>query len=322
MLHTLLELFNLQNAVTLLTALAAFATIVTIAGPLLSSDKLGTRMKYVATEREALRAKARENLSRERTRLRQTPQGFIKQLVDQLSKGNVLENEEIKNKLRQAGFRGQAPVYTFVFFRFVMPIILFLVALFYFFVINSFGMATMARFAASGAAGFVGFYLPNVFVQNVISRRQDSIRKAFPDALDLLLICVESGMSIEAAFQKVASEIGTQSIELAEELGLCTAELSYLPERRKAYENLATRTGLPGVKAVATTLIQAERYGTPLGAALRVMGQENRDMRMSEAEKKAAGLPPMLTVPMIVFFLPVLFVVILGPAVLKVFHWA
>ena len=115
MFHTFLELFNLQNAVTLLTALAAFATIVTIAGPLLSTDKLGTRMKYVATEREALRAKARENLSRERTRLRQTPQGFIKQLVDQLSKGNVLENEEIKNKLRQAGFRGQAPVYTFVF---------------------------------------------------------------------------------------------------------------------------------------------------------------------------------------------------------------
>ncbi|MBI1262085.1 MAG: type II secretion system F family protein [Rhizobiales bacterium] len=321
MFSTLMDMFTLQNGVMLLTAFAAFATIITILGPMMSGDKLGTRMKYVATEREALRAKARENLARERTRLRQTPQGFMKELVDKFSNSNVLDNEEIKNKLRQAGFRGQAPIYTFVFFRFVMPVILFLVTVFYLYVINSFGLQGFARLAAAGAAGFIGFYLPNVFVQNVISRRQDSIRKAFPDALDLLLICVESGMSIEAAFQKVASEIGTQSIELAEELGLCTAELSYLQERRKAYENLAIRTGLPGVKAVATTLIQAERYGTPLGAALRVMSQENRDMRMAAAEKKAAGLPPMLTVPMIVFFLPVLFFVLLGPAVLKVFHY-
>jgi tight adherence protein C len=124
-------------------------------------------------------------------------------------------------------------------------------------------------------------------------------------------------MSIEAAFQKVAAEIGSQSVELAEELALTTAELSYLQERRAAYENLAKRTGLPGVKAVSTSLIQAERYGTPLGQALRVMAQENRDIRMSEAEKKAAGLPPKLTVPMIVFFLPVLFAVILGPAIIK-----
>lgn len=321
MFSTLMDMFTLQNGVMMLTAFAAFATIITILGPMMSGDKLGTRMKYVATEREALRVKARENLARERMRLRQTPQGYMKQLVDKFSNSNVLDNEEVKNKLRQAGFRGQAPVYTFVFFRFVMPVILFLVTVFYLYVVNSFGLQGMARLAAAGGAGFIGFYLPNVFVQNVISRRQDSIRKAFPDALDLLLICVESGMSIEAAFQKVASEIGTQSIELAEELGLCTAELSYLQERRKAYENLATRTGLPGVKAVATTLIQAERYGTPLGAALRVMSQENRDMRMAEAEKKAAGLPPMLTVPMIVFFLPVLFFVLLGPAVLKVFHY-
>ena len=137
---------------------------------------------------------------------------------------------------------------------------------------------------------------------------------AFPDALDLLLICVEAGMSIESAFNKVAGEIGAASIALAEELGLTTAELSYLQERRKAYENLALRTGHEGVKAVTTALIQAERYGTPLGVALRVMAQENRDMRLAAAEKKAAALPAQLTVPMILFFLPVLFVVIMGPA--------
>ena len=140
----------------------------------------------------------------------------------------------------------------------------------------------------------------------------------FPDALDLLLICVESGMSIEAAFRKVSQEIGSQSIPLAEELTLTTAELSYLQDRKVAYENLAKRTDLEGVKAVCIALQQSERYGTPLGQTLRVMAQENRDMRMSEAEKKAAALPPKLTVPMILFFLPVLFVVILGPAAIRV----
>jgi tight adherence protein C len=133
-----------------------------------------------------------------------------------------------------------------------------------------------------------------------------------------MLICVESGMSVDAAFKKVSEEVGTQSIPLAEELALTTAELSYLQDRRQAYENLATRTNIDGVKAVCTALIQAERYGTPLGQALRVLAQENRDMRMAEAEKKAAGLPPKLTVPMILFFLPVLFVVILGPAAIRV----
>ena len=140
----------------------------------------------------------------------------------------------------------------------------------------------------------------------------------FPDALDLLLICVESGMSIEAAIQKVAAEMGSSSIELAEEMSLLSAELSYLPERRQAYEGFAKRSNHPGIKSVATAMTQAERYGTPLGAALRVMAKENRELRIAAAEKKAAQLPAKLTVPMIVFFLPVIFIVILGPAIIKV----
>ena len=311
------SLMNIESMIMLLTAIAAFATILTLAASFISTDRLSTRMKYVSTEREAMRARAREELTQERNRLRHTPKGFVKEVVDRFASGRMLENAEIREKLRQAGFRGPGPVYTFIFFRFVMPPILFLVTLLYLGLVDNLGLAPFARFAVSCAAAFIGFYLPNVFVQNVIARRQDSIRKAFPDALDLLLICVESGMSIEAAFQKVAAEIGSSSVELAEEFALTTAELSYLQERRAAYENLARRTGLPGVKAVSTSLIQAERYGTPLGQALRVMAQENRDIRMSEAEKKAAGLPPKLTVPMIVFFLPVLFAVILGPAIIK-----
>src|SRR6202008_4539935 len=165
---------------------------------------------------------------------------------------------------------------------------------------------------------YFGVYSPNLFLKNKIARRQLSIKRAFPDALDLLLICVESGMSIEAAFRKVSEEVGSQSVALAEEFTLTTAELSYLPDRRQAYENLAKRTDLEGVKSVCVALQQAERYGTPLGQTLRVLAQENRDMRMTEAEKKAAALPPKLTVPMILFFLPVLFVVILGPAAIRV----
>ena len=167
-------------------------------------------------------------------------------------------------------------------------------------------------------AAYAGMQLPWLFLKNRITKRQISIRRAFPDALDLLLICVESGMSIEAAFKRVSDEIGSQSIPLAEELTLTTAELSYLQDRRMAYENLAKRTGLEGVRSVCVALQQAERYGTPLAQTLRVLAQENRDMRMAEAEKKAAALPPKLTVPMILFFLPVLFVVILGPAAIKV----
>ena len=311
------DLMNVEGMVMLLTGIAAFATILTLTASFASTDKLSTRMKYVSTEREAMRARAREALSQEKTRLRHTPKGFVKEVVERFASGRMLENAEVREKLRQAGFRGPGPMYTFIFFRFIMPPILFLLTLLYLAFVNDLGLAPIARFAMSSGAAFVGFYLPNVFVQNVIARRQDSIRKAFPDALDLLLICVESGMSIEAAFQKVASEIGSQSVEMAEKLALTTAELSYLQERRAAYENLAKRTGLPGVKAVSTSLIQAERYGTPLGQALRVMAQENRDIRMSEAEKKAAGLPPKLTVPMILFFLPVLFAVILGPAIIK-----
>ena len=190
--------------------------------------------------------------------------------------------------------------------------------MFYIFVVLKLDYPLMVKVAISIGAAYFGMYSPNLFLKNKIQRRQTSIKRAFPDALDLLLICVESGMSIEAAFRKVSEEIGSQSVALAEEMTLTTAELSYLPDRRMAYENLAQRTGLEGVRAVCLALQQSERYGTPLGTTLRVMAQENRDMRMSEAEKKAAGLPPKLTVPMIVFFLPVLFVVILGPAAIRV----
>jgi tight adherence protein C len=304
--------------VTALVGVAVFATMITILLPLLEADRLSARMKSVALRREELRNLQRDALGRRGTQLRPGSKNFMRQTIEALNLREALESANTREKLGRAGFRGPSAVYTFLFFRFVMPIIIFVAANFYLFVVGQYEMQPLVKVALAVAMAFLGFYLPDLYVQNTIDKRMASIMKAFPDGLDLLLICVEAGMSVEAAFNKVASEIGTQSVELAEEFALTTAELSYLPDRRQAYENLSKRCGHPGVKAVCTSLIQAERYGTPLGTALRVMALENREMRMMEAEKKAAALPAKLTVPMIIFFLPVLFAVIIGPAVIKI----
>jgi len=315
-------LYYPQFLATAVAAIFAFATIVTVGLPLMERNQLGTRMKAVSERREELRARhhAALNSKNNKRALRTEPMTFMKQVVDRLKLSNILESPDTRAKLAQAGYRGQAPVVTFLFFRFVMPFFVFGAALFYLFVVTHFHWSGLMKAAVAFGAAAFGFYLPDVFVSNIIQRRQQSIMQAFPDALDLLLICVESGMSIEAAFTRVSAEIGSQSVELAEEFALTTAELSYLPDRRQAFENLAKRCGHSGVKAVAAALNQAEKYGTPLGQALRIAAQENREMRMAEAEKKAAALPAKLTVPMIVFFLPCLFVVILGPAIMRVMH--
>jgi tight adherence protein C len=300
-------------------AVAAAATVITLAMPLLATDALSKRMKAVALERERMRQRERERLARgEKVSLRQSPRQYMQSAVDRFNLTKLVGQESAREKLVQAGYRGQAPYVAYLFFRMVTPIVTLVLSLLYLFVILDIDQPPVVKFGICIFATYIGMQLPYLFLKNKIAHRQLSIRRAFPDALDLLLICVESGMSIEAAFRRVAQEIGTQSVALAEELTLTTAELSYLQERRQAYENLAKRTDLEGVKSVCLALQQAERYGTPLGQTLRVMAQENRDMRMSEAEKKAAALPPKLTVPMILFFLPVLFIVILGPAAIRV----
>jgi len=299
-------------------AVAAGATVVTLAMPFLATDMLPRRMKAVALEREKIRQRERERLASGKVALRQSPKAYMKTIVENFNLSKWVGQEEARAMLVQAGYRGQAPYVTYLFFRMVMPVVMFFASLFYVFVVIQIDQPPLIKFGIAIGAAYFGMLSPNLFLKNKIQRRQLSIKRAFPDALDLLLICIESGMSVEAAFRKVSEEIGSQSVALAEELTLTTAELSYLPDRRQAYENLAQRTGLEGVKAVCLALQQAERYGTPLGTTMRVLAQENRDMRMSEAEKKAAALPPKLTVPMILFFLPVLFVVILGPAAIKV----
>jgi tight adherence protein C len=313
------KLHDARFMTMLLAAIAVSATAYTLIMPLFAGEGLAKRMKAVASERERLRQRERDRLSKtEKVSLRQAPKQVISKVVEDFNLGKWVAQEAAREKLVMAGYRGHAPYVTFLFFRMVTPILFFIGSVLYVFVISHMEKSTPVKIGMCVAAAYLGLQAPMIFLKNAIKKRQLQIKRAFPDALDLLLICIESGMSIEVAFRKVSVEIGSQSAALSEEFTLTTAELSYLQDRKVAYENLAKRVGLEGVKSVCLALQQSERYGTPLGQSLRVMAQENRDMRMTEAEKKAAALPPKLTVPMILFFLPVLFVVILGPTGIKV----
>ncbi|HEV7253279.1 MAG TPA: type II secretion system F family protein [Mesorhizobium sp.] len=308
--------------IALLTGVAVFATVFT-ALPALGGNPLKNRMKSVALERDELRAKQRARLAqdadRRRKGLREEKAKGMTDIVEKLDLRKALADENTLAKLKMAGFRGQNPLTRFLFFRLVLPFVGLLLAAAYVFLLGGLPeQPVLIKLFVCVVGAYAGFYAPVMYVSNRANKRRTSIQKAWPDALDLMLICVESGISVEQAFRRVAEEVGAQSVELAEEFVLTNAELSFLPERRQAYENLASRTGLENVKSVSQALIQAERYGTPVATALRVLAQESRDQRMNAAEKKAAALPPKLTVPMILFFLPVLFAVILGPAGIQV----
>jgi tight adherence protein C len=315
--RTLTDPVNIAGA---LAAMACFATIVTLAAPSLAENKLGSRLKEVAKKREELRKKSRADLAKGVGSLQhKNANSFAKNLVDKLGLQKALADDTLSEKLVRAGLRGNAAQTMYYFYRAALPIVFGLLAIGY---VLTMGAHLANHFKLVIVVGGIaaGFYAPNMYLTNLADKRRAKIMESFPDSLDMMLICVEAGMSVEMALQRVGQEIAPASVELAEEFALTTAELSYLPERRMAYENLARRTNHPGVKAVAMALTQAEKYGTPVGQALRVMAKENRDLRLSEAEKKAASLPPKLTVPMIVFFLPVLFAVIIGPALIQISH--
>ena len=306
-----------KNAGSALVAILFVASFWIVVIPMLEGDKKKRRMESVASARDTMRKTRLSNLQGE-ARLRADGKGVAKNLVDRFSLERLLEASDLKDKMAQAGLRGQKPIYIFYMARLVLPIGLGVMGLLLFVILNLPGWDFIQRVAATMGLIVLGYYLPAFYVRNVASKRLASIVPTFPDALDLLLICVEAGMSVELAFGRVADEMSDSSVELAEEFSLTTAELSYLTSRRLAYENFARRNNHPGIRSVATALVQAERYGTPLGDTLRTMATENRQMRVMQAEKKAAALPAKLTVPMILFFLPVLFIVILTPAALRI----
>ncbi|WP_350336051.1 type II secretion system F family protein [Coralliovum pocilloporae] len=311
----------LQYVVAGLTLIAVSATVLMVALPYIQGDRLQSRMKAAATERDRLRREARARLEQEEERksLRgQESRAYMRDVVRKFNLRKALADDKAIEKLRMAGFRGEAPLTVFLFARATLPFLFFALGLVYFFIVSDLQYSTLTKFLFSLMVAYGGIFAPNLFVSNRLQKRQESIRLAWPDALDLMLICVESGMSIDVTLKRVSDEIGARSPELAEELVLTSAELSYLQDRRAAFENLGKRTGLEMVKAVMTSLMQAEKYGTSLGTSLRTMAKESRDERMTAAEKKAAALPPKLTVPMILFFMPALFAVIMGPAIIQV----
>ncbi|KQP53147.1 type II secretion system F family protein [Methylobacterium sp. Leaf106] len=302
-----------------LAGVAAAATAFALLQPLLEPDKLNKRMKLIGDEREELRRRERDRLNN-RSTLRVAPKAYMKRVVDQFNLSRWLGTDTARRQLIMAGYRSPGAETGFLFFRMITPIAVGLAAIFYLFVLKVLDYSVTVRLMMVIAALLLGIKGPELYLLNATKKRQAEIQAAWPDALDLALICVESGMSVEHAIRRVSIETVTQSVALAEELAVTAAELSYLPDRRMAFENLGNRVGLDAVKAVTTALIQAERYGTPVGQALRVLSQESRDHRMNAAEKKAAALPPKLTVPMILFFLPVLFVVILTPAIIQIYR--
>jgi len=306
----------------LFAAIGSAATVLTAAMPWLQPDTLSRRIKAVSSERERIRARERERLqaAQSKSTLRVKPSGLVKQLVETLNLTSWLSTEKAKMQLAMAGFRGAGAEYAFLAFRLAAPIAFFLVAAIYLFAILKWN-PVMVKIGVAIAASYLGIKAPELFLSNKTVKRKKELERAFPNTLDLLLICAESGMSIEHAVRKVSQEIGIESVSMAEEMGLLAAEMSYLAERRLAFENLGLRTGLESIRSLTTVLSQSERYGTPLGAALRVLSQESRDQRMTAAEKKAAALPPTLTVPMILFFLPGLFAAILTPAMVQINGW-
>ncbi|WP_071795430.1 type II secretion system F family protein [Natronohydrobacter thiooxidans] len=308
--------------VTISAALALFCGVIVLGWPYLVRDPLTQRMKQVLDTRvrDNVRHRFQATEGKKRRLLRSEPSKMLAAIVERFNLSRQLKDGMTVQLLRTAGFRGRSPVITFLAMRVLMPVCVVGVVAFYTFVVIKPEVHLIAILAIILFAGYLGYFLPLIYVKNRIAKRQQSIKQSWPDALDLLLICVESGMSSEHAFRKVADEIGEQSKELAEELSLTTAELSFLSDRRTAYENLGKRTDLDEVRAVVSGLMQSEKYGTSLGHALRVLAEENRAMRMSEAEKKAAALPPKLTVPMIIFFLPVLFAVVITPAAIQIIN--
>jgi tight adherence protein C len=309
-----------------LAAVSAAAVVFTLGFTFLGRGGVTVkqRIKRVALEREKMRAEEMARLrgrgtEQEQTRTARHGAGrqSIQNVVERFSLQKAFADENTGDALARAGLRGQGALNAYVFARFVSPFALFILAFVYlqFTIFADKPLYLNAIYALF--LGLIGAYLPTLWLRNRTTKRQASVRRAWPDALDLMLLCVEAGMSVEHAFKRVAKEIGLQSPELSEEITLTTAELSFLEDRTRAYDNLGKRTGLDIVKSVMTALIQADRYGTSVGTSLRVMAEEGRETRMMEAEKKAAALPPKLTVPLIIFFLPVLFIVIIAPAIIK-----
>jgi tight adherence protein C len=300
----------------LLSASAAFLMVVAIWYGLLERHPMEARAKMLASRRDELRG----SMLKDKGSRRRQKEGLsqMRRVVAALKLLQSQQTDKLHDKLSQAGLRSRDAIIVFLFFKVAMPVVLGALAFIAVYLLQVVDLSPGARLLTVLGGVALGFFSPELYVSNQAGKRQKAIQKALPDGLDLLVICAESGLSLDAALDRVANELGAANPELGEELQLTSIELGFLPDRRQALLNLNRRTNLPSVRGVVNTLVQTEKYGTPLSQSLRVLANEFRDQRMLKAEEKAARLPATLTVPMIVFILPTLFIVLIGPAIISV----
>lgn len=304
-----------EDMIVAMAALTAAMSAYLVYRVMLVRDPVAPRLRRLKERRTELRrelAAPRRRIRRERSI------GAMRSVVERFNLLRTREARKASDRLMQAGHRSPDAVTVYFFLKLALPFAFGGIALAAIFVFGVVELAPMMRLLACTGAVILGAYGPEIYLKNAISKRKDRLRKGLPDALDLLVICAEAGQSLDGALIRVANELASSFPEIAEELGLTAIELGLLPERRAALENLNRRTDLPGVRGVVNTLIQTEKYGTPLAQSLRVLSAEFRNERMMKAEEKAARLPATMTVPMIIFILPPLFVVLIGPAVVRV----
>lgn len=304
-----------EDILAMIAGVASFASFLIIWNALLVKDTLPDRIKGL----EKRRNKLRDDLVNERRQRSQliSKETFMHRIVKKLQLMKGERAKHISTNLAQAGWRSKDALVTYLFARISLPIVFGSLGLLYLVGTNPFEWSTMVSVLVSGAAALVGYALPRILVKNQVSKRYAAMRKTLPDALDLLVICTEAGLNLDSGLDRVCREVSNSSPELADEFGLTSIELGFLPDRKEALMNLAQRVDFPAMTTLVNTLLQTEKYGTPLAVALRVLSAEMRNERLMKAEEKAARLPAIMTVPMIVFILPALFIVIIGPAVLK-----
>jgi tight adherence protein C len=303
-----------EDVVIWMAAASAFLTVMAVWFGLIVPQQSSRRIRELAQRREQLKAGV---VSSTRRKNRQASTSFMRQVVTKLNLQRSQRAEMITRRLQQAGWRSSDAVIRYLFFKAVMPIVMGIVAVAALYGANIYPMENAWKMLATAGAVMFGFMGPDLFIKNAVQKRQTAIRKGLPDALDLMVICAEAGLSLDAMLKRVAEEFAQSCPELAEELQLTSLEVGFLPDRRQALQNLINRTDMPGIRGVVNALIQSDKYGTPLAQSLRVLSAEFRNERLLRAEEKAARLPAILTVPMIIFILPALFIVLIGPAILR-----
>ncbi len=305
------------DVLALFAACGAFATVWWVGNAYLERGGMNARVKSLEERRKALQAGLRTTKRRKDRNAAKGGMSVMRQVVSKMKLLRSQQAEKVSMRLMQCGWRSRDAAVIFFFAKLCMPILCGIAAVMMFYVLGGHTMAPMKKMFYALGLVLAGSYAPDILLKNFADKRRAKLRDGLPDTLDLLVICAEAGLSMDTALTRVARELGPAYPEIAEELGLTSIELGFLPERTQALDNLAMRVDLPGVRALVGTLQQTEKYGTPLAQSLRVLSSEFRNERLMKAEEKAARLPAIMTLPMVIFILPPLFIVLLGPAVLK-----